>query len=83
MSLDIQGEVLSDKDALIGKYIKDLETGDQYPYLCVKNAAYILKRIAKHDGCSVDQALETLWIFGCDAEELRQIRDMATRRNKN
>lgn len=68
MSLQFQQEV-PDSDVLLNKVIKDLETGDEYPYRDIQGAITVIRRVAKNDGCSFSQALETLWVLGMSPEE--------------
>ena len=73
MSVDSVHETLNEANFIRTKVIKDLETGNEYPYSDVSSAVAILRRIARLDGCSMSLALETLWIQGCSPVELQAI----------
>lgn len=71
MSLNLSGESIPDADLLKRKIIKDLETGAEHPYKDIVNAATIIRRIAKTEGCSIQQVLETIWVSGCNQDEFK------------
>lgn len=64
---------LEEIDSPISKLIRDLETGSEYPYKDIRNAVSILRRIAHTDRCPIGNVLETVWIEGCDSDELKRI----------
>jgi hypothetical protein len=72
MTLQFQQEI-PDSDVLLTKVIKDLETGAEYPYRDLNSALTVIQRVAKTDGCSASQALETLWVLGMEPEEFVQV----------
>lgn len=73
MSSDTVQEALNESNFIRNRVIKDLETGNEYPYSDVAAAVAILKRVARSDGCPIGLALETLWVMGCSQAELRDI----------
>ena len=73
VTIQLLDDTLSDSEILVSKFIRDLETGADHPYVDMESAASVIKRIAKRDKCSVIQALETLWIYGCDVDEFKAI----------
>jgi len=73
MKTDTVAQAVNESNFIKLRVIKDLETGNEYPYADVDSAVNILKRIARSDGCSVSQALETLWVMGSTQDELKAI----------
>lgn len=68
---------LDEIDSPISKVIRDLETGSEYPYKDVSNAVFILRRIAIADRCPIGNVLETVWIEGCEKDDLKRILSQA------